>query len=182
LKQVTDAGLRGPWNTEAVEDQGYVLINGEPFEQRKPPTERHDRQSGLLRSALGYAVRQKEALLRVLDDGTLRLDNNESERELRRIAVGRKAWLFVGSDDHGQSAGHLMSLIASARLHRIDPEAYLRDLFRVLAHWPRDRYIELAPKYWLATRARLDHDELARDIGPLTVPPPLPSEKQTTSR
>lgn len=139
-------------------------------------------QRGLLRSALGYAVRQKEALLRVLEDGRLRLDNNESERELRRIAVGRKAWLFVGSDDHGQSAGHLLSLIASARLHRIDPEAYLRDLFRVLAHWPRDRYLELAPKYWLATRARLDPHELALDIGPLTVPPPLPSEEQTTSR
>ena len=139
-------------------------------------------QRGLLRSALGYAVRQKEALLRVLDDGRLRLDNNASERELRRIAVGRKAWLFVGSDDHGQSAGHLLSLIASARLHRIDPEAYLRDLFRVLAHWPRDRYLELAPKYWLATRARLDPDELARDIGSLTVPPPRPSEQQTASR
>ena len=139
-------------------------------------------QRGMLRSALGYAVRQKEALLRVLDDGRLRLDNNASERELRRIAVGRKAWLFVGSDDHGQSAGHLLSLIASARLHRIDPEAYLRDLFRVLAHWPRDRYLELAPKYWLATRARLDPDELARDIGSLTVPPPRPSEQQTASR
>ncbi|HZF55725.1 MAG TPA: transposase domain-containing protein, partial [Polyangiaceae bacterium] len=91
-------------------------------------------------------------------------------------------WLFVGSDDHGQSAGHLLSLIASARLHRIDPEAYLRDLFRVLAHWPRDRYLELAPKYWLATRARLDPDELARDIDSLTVPPPRPSEQQTASR
>jgi transposase len=139
-------------------------------------------QRGLLRSALGYAVRQREALLRVLDDGRLRLDNNGSERELRRIAVGRKAWLFVGSDDHGQSTGHLLSLIASARLHCIDPEAYLRDLFRVLAHWPRDRYIELAPKYWLATRARLDPNELALDIGPLTVPPPRPSEEQTAPR
>jgi transposase len=129
-------------------------------------------QRGTLRSAFGYAVRQKDALTRVLDDGRLVLDNNRSERELRRIAVGRKAWLFVGSDDHAESAGHLFSLIASAKLHGLDPETYLRDLFRVLGHWPRDRYLELAPKYWAATRARLDTGELAREIGTLTVPPP----------
>ena len=112
-------------------------------------------QRGILRSALGYAVRQKDALLRVLDDGRLVLDNNRSERALRSIAVGRKAWLFVGSDDHAESAGHLFSLIASCKLHRLDPEAYLRDLLRVLAHWPKDRYLELAP-VWADTRARLD--------------------------
>jgi transposase len=131
-------------------------------------------QRGLLRSALGYAVRQKDALMRVLDDGRLHFENNRSERELRAIAVGRKGWLFVGSHDHGEAAGHLFSLVASARLHRLDPEGYLRDLFRVLAHWPRDRYLELAPKYWAKTRARLDHAEIAAEIGPLTVPPPLP--------
>ena len=128
-------------------------------------------QRGSLRSALGYAVRQKDAFMRVLDDGRLVLDNNRSERELRRIAVGRKAWLFVGSDDHAESAGHLFSLIASCKLHGLDPETYLRDLFRVLAHWPKDRYLELAPKYWAATRARLDPALLAHEIGPLVVPP-----------
>jgi transposase len=135
-------------------------------------------QRGLLRTALGYAVRQKAALLRVLDDGRLVLENNRSERELRRIAVGRKAWIFVGSDDHAASAGNLFSLVASARLHRLDPEAYLRDLLRVLAHWPKDRFLELAPKYWAATRARLDPIQLAREVGDLTVPPP-PAEQQT---
>ena len=135
-------------------------------------------QRGMLRSALGYAVRQKGALLRVLEDGRLKLDNNGSERALRRIAVGRRAWLFVGSDDHAQSAGHLFSLIASARLHRLDPESYVRDLFRVLAHWPKDRYLELAPKYWAATRARLDPRELADEVGLLTVPPALPAEEK----
>lgn len=139
-------------------------------------------QRGLLRSALGYAVRQKEALLRVLEDGRLILDNNRSERALRRIAVGRKAWLFVGSDDHAESAGHLFSLIASARLHGLDPETYLRDLFRVLAHWPKDRYLELAPLFWATTRARLDAKQLAFEVGPLTVPPPLPSEEQPVPR
>jgi len=138
-------------------------------------------QRGLVRSALGYALRQKDALMRVLDDGRLVLENNRSERELRRIAVGRKGWLFVGSHDHGAAAGHIFSLVASARLHRLDPEAYLRELFRVLAHWPRDRYIELAPKYWAATRARLDAGELAVEIGPLTIPPPLAAAEQVSA-
>jgi transposase len=127
-------------------------------------------QRGTLRSALGYAVRQQHALVRVLDDGRLVLDNNRSERAVKVIALGRKAWLFVGSDDHGIAAGHLMTLIASARLHGLGPELYLRNLFRVLPHWPRDRYIELAPKYWAITAARLDATELAAEIGPLTAP------------
>jgi transposase len=135
---------------------------------------------GPLRSAFGYLIRHKDALMRFLDDGRLRLDNNHSEGELRKIATGRKAWLFVGSDDHGTSAGHLFSLIASARLHSLDPEEYLRDLFRVLGQWPRDRYIELAPKYWSQTRTRLDPVELANEVGPLTIPP-APQEQSPSS-
>ncbi|MFB1485400.1 IS66 family transposase [Corallococcus sp. RDP092CA] len=141
-------------------------------------------ERGLVRKALGYAVRHREALRRFLEDGRLLLENNRSERELRRIAVGRKAWLFVGSDDHAERAGHLFTLIATARLHRLDPEAYLRDLLRVLAHWPRERYLELAPKYWAATRARLVAAELDAEVGELTIPEPLtaPAEAQSPSR
>jgi hypothetical protein len=65
------------------------------------------------------------------------------------------------------------SIATGRKVHRLDPEAYLRDLFRVLAHWPRGRYLELAPKYWSSTRAKLDAEELARELGPLTVPPPI---------
>ena len=117
--------------------------------------------------------------------GYLQATHNRSERELRVIAVGRKAWLFSGSDDHAQSAGHHFSLIASARLHQLDPEAYLRDIIRVLPSWPRERYLELAPKYWAATRARLDPNELAAEVGDITVPPPLatatPATKQSVT-
>ena len=131
---------------------------------------------GPLRSAFGYLIRHKDALMRFLDDGRLRMDNNHSEGQLRKIATGRQAWLFVGSDDHGTSAGHLFSLIASARLHDLDPEEYLRDLFRVLGQWPRDRYLELAPKYWAKTRARLDPGQLANELGPLSIPPASPEQ------
>jgi hypothetical protein len=130
---------------------------------------------GMLRSALGYCRNQKSALMRFLDDGVLEMTNNRSERALRRIATGRNAWLFVGSDIHGVASGHLLTLIASARLHKLDPEVYLRDVFRVLPHWPRDRYLELAPRYWRITRARLRPDELDREVGWLTIPEPLPT-------
>ena len=129
-------------------------------------------QRGLLRSALGYAKNQEQALLRFLEDGRLKMDNNASERALRRVAIGRKNWLFVGSDDHAVSTANLLSMIATAKLHDLDPEEYLRDVFRVLPHWPEDRYIELAPKYWLATRAKLDPVQLEAEVGWLTIPPP----------
>jgi len=134
--------------------------------------ERVRERRGMLRAALGYAHRQHGALTRFFDDGRLKLTNNHAERELRRVATGRKAWLFCGSDDHAQAAGNLLTMIASARLHGLDPEAYLCDLFRVLPQWPHGRYLELAPKYWSATRARMDQAQLAVEIGWLTIPPP----------
>ena len=132
---------------------------------------------GALRDALGYTVRQRGPLVAFLEDGRLEMTNNRSERGLRNIASGRKAWLFCGSDQHADSAAQLMSLIASAKLHKLDPELYLRDIIRVLPHWPKDhdRYLELSPKYWAATRARLDPAQLVADFGPLDVPDPLPA-------
>lgn len=77
-------------------------------------------------------------------------------------------------------AAKLFSLIASCRLHRLDPETYLRDLFRVLVHWPKGRYLDLAPRYWAATRARLDERERELPLGDLTAPPP--PEQEPTPR
>src|SRR5690606_5626490 len=64
-------------------------------------------------------------------------------------------------------------LVASAKLHDIDAEQYLAELIHVMPYWPRQRYLELAPFRWKHTRARLDPAELQREIGPITVPPPL---------
>ena len=64
-----------------------------------------------------------------------------------------------------------MTLVASCPLHGLDPEGYLRDLFRLLPVWPQTRILELSPKHWRATRARLDDVELALPLGPITVPP-----------
>src|SRR5215470_10985077 len=163
---------RSPDERKALRDRHLRLHVVAFFVFAEEAYERVKHQRGLLRTALGYCVRQKNALMRFLEDGRLEMTNNHSERQLRKVACGRKAWLFVGSDDHGQAAGNLLTLIASARLHKLDPELYLRDVFRVLPHWPRERYLELAPRYWSATRARLDPKELDQELGPLTVPEP----------
>ena len=106
------------------------------------------------------------------------MENNRAERELRSsVAVGRKAWMFYGSDDHAVAAGNVLSLIASCKLHELDPELYLCEIIRILPYWPRERYLELAPKYWRATRARLSPKELELPLGHITVPPPRSEQK-----
>lgn len=94
---------------------------------------------GPVASAFGYAIRQRDALRRFLDDGRLRLENNAAERALRSIATGRRSWFFIGSDDHAHAAANIFSLVASCRLHELDAETYLAEIIRVLPYWPRDR-------------------------------------------
>jgi transposase len=75
---------------------------------------------------------------------------------LRREAVGRKNWLFVGSDDGGAVNATFTSLLASAQLCKIEPWAYLRDLFCLLSNWPAHQMLDLAPLNWAQTSARKD--------------------------
>lgn len=95
--------------------------------------------------AIGYARNQQVALRRFLDDGRLPLHNNISELNLRRQVVGRKNWLFVGSDDGAEVNAAFVSLLASCSLHKIEPLGYMRDLLCLLPRWPRHRVLELAP-------------------------------------
>jgi transposase len=81
--------------------------------------------------------------------------------------------MFYGSDTHAEAAAAIFSIIASCRLHRLDPFQYLEEILRVLPYWQRDRYLELSPKYWRATRGRLRAEELATPITAFEVPPPL---------
>jgi transposase len=130
----------------------------------------------LATKALGYALNQEPELRRVLLDGNIPLDNTRAERALRKIVVGRKNWLFYGTDTHAEAAAAIFSIIATCRLHGIDPFAYFDEVLRVLPYWPQERYLELAPQHWLATRARLDPMQLERPLSNFTVPlPPLAS-------
>jgi transposase len=125
----------------------------------------------LATKALGYATNQAKELRRVLEDPRLPLDNTRSERSLRKVVVGRKNWMFYGSDMHAESAAAIFSIIASCRLHSLDPQLYLDEVLRVLPYWPKERYLELAPKYWSATRGKLNPDELAAPLCSFTIPP-----------
>jgi transposase len=125
----------------------------------------------LATKALGYALNQEAELRNVLLDGNIPLDNTRAERALRKIVVGRKNWLFYGTDTHAEAAAAIFSIIATCRLHGIDPFVYFDEVLRVLPYWPHERYLELAPQHWLATRARLDPAELERPLSRITVPP-----------
>jgi transposase len=115
--------------------------------------------------AIGYALNQRVALQRFLDDGRLPIHNNGSERALRREAVGRKNWLFVGSDDAAAVNAAFVSLLASCQLHDVEPWTYLRDLFCLLPGWPVRRVLELAPVNWKKTLENEDAQQrLAANI------------------
>jgi transposase len=95
--------------------------------------------------AIGYALGRWPALMRYLEDGRLEIDNNAAERALRAVAVGRKNYLFAGSDSGGERAAAIYSLIGSAKLNGLDPERYLREVFAKIAEHPVKRIAELLP-------------------------------------
>lgn len=108
--------------------------------------------SVLPRSALGeaftYARNQWKRLTRYLEDGDLDIDNNIAERANRNVAIGRKNWLFAGSDEGGKRAAILYSVIESAKRCGVEPWAYLTDLLGRIAAHPDNRLAELLPDRW----------------------------------
>lgn len=98
--------------------------------------------------AITYALNQWEALCVYTTDGRLNIDNNTAENALRRVAVGRKNWLFCGSDNGGHTAAVLFSLVASCERHEIDPLAYLKDVLTRIAATPVSQLDQLLPSRW----------------------------------
>ena len=109
-------------------------VNGGPVLPKSPMGE-----------AIAYASNQWAALCVYLLDGELNIDNNRSQSALRRIAIGRKNWLFAGSDNGGRTAAILFSLIATCQRHDVEPFAYLRDVLTRIAAHPHHRLRELLP-------------------------------------
>ena len=106
--------------------------------------------------AVKYALGRWEALTFYTQEGALEIDNNAAERALRAVALGRKKHLFAGSDAGGERAAALHSLIGTAKLNSLDPEAYLRDVLSRVADQPINRIEELLP--WnVATRGANQH-------------------------
>jgi transposase len=112
-----------------------------------------------LADGIRYARNQRVALRRFLDDGRLPLHNNISELNLRRQVVGRRNWLFVGSDEGAEVNTIFVSLLASCRLHDLEPLSYMRDLLCLLPSWPFARLLELAPANWRQTLEQRETQE-----------------------
>jgi transposase len=101
-----------------------------------------------LAKAMDYILKRWPAFTRVLDDGRICLSNNAAERALRGIALGRKSWLFAGSDRGGQRAAAMYSLIVTAKMNDVDPQAWLADVLARIAEHPARGIDELLPWNW----------------------------------
>ena len=101
-----------------------------------------------LRKAIDYTLNQKAALGRYLENGNLKPDNNTAENAMRPVALGRKNWLFVGSERGGQAAALYMSLIQSCKNCDLNPWEYLNDILRRIMGHPVNRLRELLPDQW----------------------------------
>jgi len=102
--------------------------------------------------AMDYMLTRWDAFTRFLTDGRICLTNNAAERALRGIALGRKSWLFAGSDRGGDRAAAMYSLIITAKLNGVDPRAWLADVLARIAGHPASRLDELLPWNWREAR------------------------------
>jgi transposase len=112
-----------------------------------------------LAGAIRYTLNRWQALTRYCDDGRLEIDNNAAERALRAVALGRKNYLFVGSDKGGDRAAAMYTLLGTAKLNGLDPEAYLRHVLERIAEHPINRIDALLP--WNVKAQLEDSTELA---------------------
>ncbi|MFH1814619.1 MAG: IS66 family transposase [Pseudomonadota bacterium] len=141
-----EAAVRGappPIRCEARQMRARPLLN-ELHTWLDTQSRRVPRKSGL-GAAIQYALNHWRALVRYAGDGRIEIDNNAAERALRAVAVGRKNYLFAGSDAGGERAAAIYSLIGSAKLNGLDPQAYLREVLGRIADHPINRIEELLP-------------------------------------
>ena len=112
-----------------------------------------------LAGAINYALKRWVALTRYRDDGAIEIDNNAAERALRGPVLSRKNFLFAGADSGGERAAMLYTLLETAKLNGLDPEAYLRFVLERIAEQPSNRLAELLP--WNFAPQRVEHEQLA---------------------
>jgi transposase len=131
-------------------------LNAYMLAQRARLSRGHD-----LAKAMTYILKRWDAFTLFLADGRVCLSNNAAERALRGIALGRKSWLFCGSDRGGQRAAAMYSLIITCKLNDIDPQAWLADVLACLAAYPSHRLAELLPWNWKKMHTHAIHQKVA---------------------
>ena len=107
-----------------------------------------------LGDAIGYALRQWDALTRYVDDGSLEIDNNGAENALRPLCLGRKNWLYIGSEAAAHRTMVLLTLVQTCKAHQVDPFQYLRDVIDRVSTHPMNRIDELTPRRWKELRSK----------------------------
>ena len=127
-----------------------ILEDIKAYLEREQPTVLPKSPEG---TAIAYTLSNWGALVRYCADGDLEIDNNGAERSLRGIAVGRRNWTFLGSDNGGRTAAILTSMTATCKCLRIDPFQYLHDIFQNISTYPRNNLDELLPDKWETARA-----------------------------
>jgi transposase len=114
-----------------------------------------------LAEAIGYALRNWQALRRYVEDGRLKIDNNGAERAIKPLVIGRKNWLFVGSEAAAHRTAVLLSLVQTCKHLGIDPFVYLRDVIERVSTHPMSRIGELTPRQWKQLRAEVNATKAA---------------------
>jgi len=123
--------------------ESQILVKGLFANLKKYQTQLAKKGSTAM--AIGYALNNQLALMRFMDDGKIEIDNNAAERAMRSIAVGRKNWLFAGSDAGGHTAANIYSLIETAKLNNINPWTYLKQVFDTIQDHSSTKLAELLP-------------------------------------
>lgn len=113
-------------------------------------------QKQKLAEAMRYALSRWAALSVYLDDGRVEIDNNIAERAMRPLGIGRKNWLFAGSDKGGERIANILSIIETAKLHGHNPEAFLTDVLARIQDHPKERLENLLPWNWTPANARCE--------------------------
>jgi hypothetical protein len=150
-------------NSDASMDQRYAIIHALRQEKSRPVLDSiktwldHEGQLVLPRSpmaaAITYTLNQWDALCRYTEQGFLNVDNNAAERALKRVAIGRKNWLFAGHDAAGASHARLWTLIAGAERHGVDPQKYLTSVLAKIGQTKLSELEQFLPDAWKAEDA-----------------------------